>query len=88
MRPSSEHYERLVVNGVQQLELDEVRYRSAALMSYFLENENSIPYRYTFRGLTNQGVKRLHWIEDDLRTYKEMGDPNVAFIADRIEGLH
>jgi hypothetical protein len=83
---SREQYERLVTGETPLVLSPEVRLRSAALMTYLRHPDNSIPYRYTRRGLTNRSIRHLHWFEDDLRAYRENGDPHVTRIADLIEG--
>ena len=83
---SRAHYEQLLVDRNPLVPDPDVRLRSAALISYFRHPDNSIPYRYTHRGLTNRSIRHLSWFEEDLRAYRAHGDAHVTRIADRIVG--
>jgi hypothetical protein len=79
-------YEGLVVSREKLAVPPDVKLRSAALINYFRHPDLSIPYRYTWRTLTNRSVRRLHWIQEDLDAFYAAGDANVKTIADRIAG--
>ena len=83
---SRAHYEQLLVDRNPLVPDPDVRLRSAALISYFRHPDNSIPYRYTHRGLTNRSIRHLSWFDEDLRAYRAHGDAHVTRIADRIVG--
>ncbi len=83
---SRAHYEELLASPANPIPSTDVRLRAAALINYFRHPDHSIPYRYTYRGLTNRSIRNLRWFDEDLRTYRAKGDANVTKIADRIAG--
>jgi capsular polysaccharide export protein len=83
---SRQDFEHLVVNHPKIEMSDEVRCMSAALIDYFRHPDVSVPYRYTYRGLTNKHI-HLHWFDEDLKSYEAKGDPYVKVLADRLEGV-
>jgi capsular polysaccharide export protein len=83
---SREQFEELLVRREPIPVPEDVKYRSAALIHYLRHPDISIPYRYTYRGLTNKSIRTLRWFDEDLDAYFARGDSNVTRIADRIIG--
>jgi len=83
---SREDFERIVVSYRKNELPTEVRRMSAALIDYLRHPDVSVPYRYTYRGLTNKHID-LHWFDEDLKAYETNGDPHVKVLADRLEGV-
>jgi hypothetical protein len=79
------HYEELLGRPLDLKAPPHVADMSRAYLEHVRTRDVSTPYRYTRRSLTNRPI-RLAWVESDVERYYAEGDPNVSFIADRIEG--
>jgi hypothetical protein len=82
---SRQDFERLIATYSKKELPNELRRMSAALIDYLRHPDVSVPYRYTYRGLTNKHIA-LRWFEEDLQAYEANGDPYVKVLADRLEG--
>jgi hypothetical protein len=83
---SRQDFEHLILTYSKNDLPNEVRHMSAALIDYLRHPDVSVPYRYTYRGLTNKHI-HLHWFDEDLRAYEANGDKYVKVLADRLEGV-
>jgi hypothetical protein len=83
---SRQDFERLIMTYSKNELPNEVRRMSAALIDYLRHPDVSVPYRYTYRGLTNKHIA-LRWFEEDLQAYEANGDKYIKVLADRLEGV-
>jgi len=78
-------FEKHLLNAKNIRPSAETARRSAALIQYLKSEDVATPYRYTIRKLTNKHLRERGWIAADLKRYRQVGDPYVKLLADRVE---
>lgn len=66
---------------------DDIEARAALWLDYMSNGKFALDYRYHARPVTNKVVYPPWWIEEDLETYFDQGDPHVERLAGRVMGL-